>query len=148
PLPEVELRSLPDGTCDELVIGADGTCEGERRIGEAVIDAEHPVSIYFLIPVSGDNLRYAVVGEMLQAFESSNAGPYSGEAYSTTWPRTTNVKARGIYRTWNSIIFVDERFTDKETAQSIINETGGTFVAQVPTTTEPQSPITLPALPA
>lgn len=31
PLPEAELRSLPDGTCDELVIGADGTCEVERR---------------------------------------------------------------------------------------------------------------------
>ena len=31
PLPEVELRSLPDGTCDELVIGAGGTCEVERR---------------------------------------------------------------------------------------------------------------------
>lgn len=31
PLPEVELRSLPDGTCDELVIGADGTCEVERQ---------------------------------------------------------------------------------------------------------------------
>ena len=31
PLPEVELRSLPNGTCDELVIGADGTCEVERR---------------------------------------------------------------------------------------------------------------------
>lgn len=31
PLPEVGLRSLPDGTCDELVIGADGTCEVERR---------------------------------------------------------------------------------------------------------------------
>lgn len=31
PLPEVELRSLPDGTCDELVINADGACEVERR---------------------------------------------------------------------------------------------------------------------
>ena len=31
PLPEVELRGLPDGTCDELVIKADGTCEVERR---------------------------------------------------------------------------------------------------------------------
>ena len=31
PLPEVELRSLPDGTCDELVIKSDGTCEVERR---------------------------------------------------------------------------------------------------------------------
>ncbi len=31
PLPEVELRGLPSGTCDELVIKADGTCEVERR---------------------------------------------------------------------------------------------------------------------
>ena len=31
PLPEVELRSLPNGTCDELVIGADGTCRVERK---------------------------------------------------------------------------------------------------------------------
>ena len=31
PLPEVELRSLPNGTCDELVIGADGSCRVERR---------------------------------------------------------------------------------------------------------------------
>lgn len=30
-LPSVELRGLPDGTCDELVIKADGTCEVERR---------------------------------------------------------------------------------------------------------------------
>lgn len=38
PLPEVELRSLPDGTCDELVIGADGTCEVERRT--QIVDGE------------------------------------------------------------------------------------------------------------
>lgn len=31
PLPEVELRSLPDGTCDELVIAQDGTAAVERR---------------------------------------------------------------------------------------------------------------------
>lgn len=31
PLPEVELRSLPNGTCDELVIKADGTATVERR---------------------------------------------------------------------------------------------------------------------
>ena len=31
PLPEVELRSLPNGTCDELVIGQDGTATVERR---------------------------------------------------------------------------------------------------------------------
>lgn len=31
PLPEVELRSLPNGTCDELVIAQDGTATVERR---------------------------------------------------------------------------------------------------------------------
>ena len=30
-LPSVELRGLPNGTCDELVIKADGTCTVERR---------------------------------------------------------------------------------------------------------------------
>ena len=45
-------------------------------------------------------------------------------------------------------MFADERFTDKETAQSIINEAGGTFIAQVPITTESQTPVTLPVLPA
>ena len=30
-LPEVELRGLPDGTCDELVIAQDGTATVERR---------------------------------------------------------------------------------------------------------------------
>ena len=31
PLPEVELRGLPNGTCDELVIAQDGTATVERR---------------------------------------------------------------------------------------------------------------------
>lgn len=31
PLPEVELHSLPNGTCDELVIKSDGTATVERR---------------------------------------------------------------------------------------------------------------------
>ena len=31
PLPEVELRGLPNGTCDELIIAQDGTATVERR---------------------------------------------------------------------------------------------------------------------
>ena len=37
-LPEVELRSLPNGTCDELVIKGDGTCEVERRTKKLTLD--------------------------------------------------------------------------------------------------------------
>lgn len=55
PLPEVELRSLPNGTCDELVINADGTCEVERRtqlvdgevvaIGTPTTEPQSPVTL-------------------------------------------------------------------------------------------------------
>lgn len=38
PLPEVELRSLPNGACDELVIKADGTCVVERRTVQVTFD--------------------------------------------------------------------------------------------------------------
>ena len=47
PLPEVELRSLPNGTCDELVIKADGTCNVERRTqlsGEEVTALPEPTT--------------------------------------------------------------------------------------------------------
>ena len=55
PLPEVELRSLPDGTCDELVIKADGTATVERRtqlsgdevtaLPEPTTEPQSPVSL-------------------------------------------------------------------------------------------------------
>lgn len=54
-LPEVELRSLPDGTCDELVINSDGTCRVERRtqlsgdevtaLPEPTTEPQSPVSL-------------------------------------------------------------------------------------------------------
>lgn len=140
------LRSLPDGTCDELVITADGTCQVERRLAQRTIDAEHPISIGMFIPASGTNLPY-VNATMFTPFDSY-LFDISNNVVSTSWPFTENLKSRGVYRTWNSIIFVDERFTDKETAERLINETGGTFIAQIPSSTEPQSPVILPVLPA
>ena len=146
PLPEVELLSLPDGTCDELVIGADGTCEVERKLMQKTIDAEHPISVSNVNPASGTDLPYVVANYMFAIFDSST-DDVSGTVISTSWPSTTSLKSRGVYRMWNAVIFVDERFTDAETAQNIINEAGGTFVAQVPLSAEHQSPVTLPVLP-
>ena len=145
PLPEVELRGLPNGTADELVIGADGTCRVERRFAQKTIDAEHPISLPTFSPASGTDLPYVIFNEMFPEFDSASSA-VSETVLSTSWPSTRNTKSRGVYRTWNAIIFVDERFTDKETAASIINEAGGTFVAQVPLSTEPQTPVTLPDL--
>lgn len=143
-LPKVELRNLPNGTCDELVIKGDGTCEVERKLAQKTIDAEHPITVDTFIPASGTDLPYVTINYLFTQFDSASYKP-DKTMYSTSWPYTENLKSRGAYRTWNSTIFVDERFTDKETAQSIINETGGTFVAQVPSTTEPQSSVTLPS---
>ena len=146
PLPEVELRSLPNGTCDELVIKADGTCEVKRRLAQRTIDAEHPVNIASFVPAAGTDLPYVAV-DMFAPFDSYLCD-VSKNVVSTSWPFTENLKSRGVYRTWDMLIFVDERFTDKETAKSIINEVGGTFVTHVPPSTEPQSHVTLPVLPA
>lgn len=44
-LPEVELRSLPNGTCDELVIKGDGTCEVERRTKKLTLDGGSGMSL-------------------------------------------------------------------------------------------------------
>lgn len=147
PLHEVELRGLPDGTCDELVIKADGTCEVERKLAQKTIDAEHPISVSNVHPASGTDLPYVAENYMFAAFDSANYD-FSGTVISTSWPSTTSLKSRGVYRMWNAVIFVDERFTDAETAQNIINEAGGTFVAQVPLSAEHQSTVTLPVLPA
>lgn len=146
PLPEVELRGLPNGTCDELVIEADGTCEVERRLDQKTIDAEHPISVVSVYKASGTNLPYATTS-LFAPFASADVA-ITSTVISTSWPYINTLKSRGVYRTWNSTIFVDERFADKETAARIINEAGGTFVAQVPVSTEPQTPVTLPLLPA
>ena len=45
PLPEVELRGLPNGTCDELVIKGDGTCEVERRTKKLTLDGGSGMSL-------------------------------------------------------------------------------------------------------
>ena len=57
PLPEVELRGLPDGTCDELVINADGTCEVERRTYHELFDGSQP----YPNPVEADGYQYVVL---------------------------------------------------------------------------------------
>ena len=141
------LNALPDGTCDELTIDATGAVTLTKRVGAKTIDAEHPISVDIFTPASGTNLPYVVVPNMFTPFDSIGSG-ISKTIFSTSWPYTENVKSRGVYRTWNATIFVDERFTDKETAKSIINEAGGTFVAHVPSSTTPLTAVTLPTLPS
>ena len=140
------LNSLPRGTCDELRIDGTGAVTLVKRTEQKTIDAEHPISVDNVVPASGTNLPYALVN-MFTPFDSTSTS-VDKFMFSTSWPYTENLKSRGVYRTWTSVVFVDERFTDKETAASIINEAGGTFVAQVPLSTEPLTAVTLPTLPS
>lgn len=144
PLPEVELRGLPNGTCDELVIKADGTCEVDKRL--ATLNASDISAITSFTPADAPNKPYVFV--LSNRFESASTA-FNDSVISDTWPSAgANLTMENVYRTWNGLIFVSDEFTDRDTALSIIKSRGGTFVFEAPDTTEPQSPVTLPALPA
>ena len=96
PLPEVELRGLPDGTCDELVIAHDGTATVERRtqlsggevtaLPEPITEPQAPVTLpklpapTFNVYTTGGNVPPTVdvdyerdVNLVLQAMEAKIA---------------------------------------------------------------------------
>lgn len=64
PLPEVELRSLPNGTCDELVIKADGTCEVERRTGYIASYTDEEVTGEYVSTGNGLEAGASIVYEL------------------------------------------------------------------------------------
>ena len=63
-LPEVELRSLPDGTCDELVIKADGTCEVERKTGYIASYTDEEVTGEYVSTGNGLEAGASIVYEL------------------------------------------------------------------------------------
>ena len=141
PLPEVELRSLPDGTCDELVIGADGTCRVERNVTEYEVQGTETIRV----GEHSNGQKYATVTG-IAFISSSSSSSLLSDRYSC-----------GVYGTIDKYAYVpnakdlvinDSRFTDNETAKSILASEKPRFVFVVNQTTEPQSPVTLPALPA
>lgn len=64
PLPKVELRSLPNGTCDELVIRADGTCEVERRTGYIASYVDEEVTGEYVSTGNGLEAGASIVYEL------------------------------------------------------------------------------------
>lgn len=136
-----ELRRLSDKYRDVL-----DTVSGNILKCVSMVELKN-VIINTFYAGSGDNLPYVTLNNLFPMYSSSH-DPYNSFVISDTWPFTRNTKSRGVYRTWNSIIFVDERFTDKETAKNIINETGGHIIASVPPTEIQLTPYELPALPA
>ena len=64
PLPEVELRGLPNGTCDELVIKADGTCEVERKTGYIASYTDEEVTGEYVSTGNGLEAGASIVYEL------------------------------------------------------------------------------------
>lgn len=154
PLPEVELRSLPNGTCDELVIKEDGTCEVERKTVQVTFDGSEDERI---------NGPFAT-GEyfFFDTEPSMNLPVYSG---ATSFSDTTMVSDTlpignfnashssciGAY-TANDSTFIRFGIAGVSTVDELrswLQSHPTTIVYTILTpTTEPQSPVTLPALPA
>ena len=147
PLPEVELRSLPNGTCDELVIGADGTCEVERKTGVVVLDG------------SDDEFYQAEDGPaengVIRVWLNNDTGlatSTSDKAVSNLYPNVNTWKTSGFGVSINNtgnIFFNDVNCQTPDSLRRKLQATPMTIVGVLKeSTTEPQSPVTLPALPA
>lgn len=145
PLPEVELRSLPNGTCDELVIKEDGTCEVERLLKR--FDSESQG--WFNYDVSNEIAHIGIDTGL--GFDTSSWYDVISElpVLKTGVAQDTLLTPHWAYN--GDIIFF--RFpateaSDLSSALEYMGSIGAYCYAQVQTTTEPQSPVTLPALPA
>lgn len=149
PLPEVELRSLPNGTCDELVIGADGTCRVERKTGTFTFNGSEnwatEISIgetgvpYFSYRFAGTNENTPLRnwGGYNDRLLTENPYTYSGDCFyifANGGGYTARIRKSGC----------DDVTSIKEwLASNNVHAIYGTV-----NSTEPQSPVTLPVLPA
>ena len=149
PLPEVELRSLPNGTCDELVIGADGTCEVERNTGiwtftgsenwardPAIGGIEIP---YFGCTFSGtsENVPRINWGGCNDRLPVENPYTYSGDCFYI-FANGSGYIARIRKSGCNDVASIKEWL-----ASNNVHAVYGAV-----DTTEPQTSVTLPVLPA
>lgn len=142
PLPEVELRSLPDGTCDELVIGADGTCEVERKTVEITFDG------------SEDEAWAFSTGGYFETRQIPGVDLRGIGIVCDRYPSHTGVT--GLPDKACAVSAGASVFAVKDSAYSDVSEFTGALQDNPITviffmeeqSTEPQSPVTLPQLPA
>lgn len=140
PLPEVELRSLPNGTCDELVIKADGTCEVERETYKYTATGEESVSYSNGVASFGTSIPFTwVSGSSTQICCDKLPTLQPTAAISGCLVATVG---GNVYIYFN----VAGETTDVDTAKAWLASNTPTFVFIRNKTTEPQTPVTLPDL--
>ena len=155
PLPEVELRSLPNGTADELVIGADGACRVERRTKKTTLDGGSGMSLNTAQKQSNDKwVAYTALSASGVIGNADNNNYLSDKLKITNSlvECAENVGSLFITPNGNVCIGVGEQ-ADWNSALAYGNE----LLASNPSilvcesakySTEPQTPVTLPVLPA
>ena len=130
PLPEVELRSLPYGATDELVIGADGTATVERQTYSYTFTGEESISYTQSTGQITYNLGVKVV---------------AATAICDVLASGTD----GVTCAGTSVYIKESSITDVETGKQWLATKHPTVIVQLQDSeTEPQSPVTLPVLPA
>lgn len=148
----MELRSLPNGTCDELVIKEDGTCEVERNTVQVTLDGSQNMTN---MGSSTGQLKCAIDTPGITT--TTNTGDGDTGIVCDKLPSLRNLDTN------NGTVGIHRRETGAEQIVAMFPESYGsdvgslkTYLAQNPVivivdaqgTTEPQSPVTLPALPA
>ena len=140
-LPSVELRGLPNGTADELVIAQDGTCEVERKTVEITFDGSEDEAWF-------DSGEYFATHQV-SAVNLSGAGIVCDRYVSHTGITGLPDKACAVSSGAQVFAVKDSAYSDVSGFTDALhdNPIKVVFFAKEQTT-EPQSPVTLPQLPA
>lgn len=159
-LPETDPLMSINGKDDVLHIAQDGVVSVERHVERGDI-TEEALKLGLFYPAVDEGAPYFVCNLDITPYASSddfaedNANStFSSYSSSSRYLFIGNNKiapegiTRGVYRTWNSIVFWDKEFTGTEQAKQLILSGGGSIWAQVPESVEQLAPVTLPVLPA
>ena len=152
PLPEVELRSLPNGMCDELVIGADGTCQVERKTTEITFDGSED-EVYGWYP--GGNKPYINLEKpsTVSSYIDSENKLFCDRLPVINGGWDSSIASVSISYIRPAQLYVgpidgvtSENYTTE--FRSWLQANPLTVVYGISDEAEPQSPVTLPVLPA
>ena len=154
-LPTIEPLTSVNDYADELVVDGSGSVSVNRII-QTVDIATADFSGASFSAASGGAPAYIACNLGLTPFgsaselqvSSSSSSSSSRYTYVGTWTNAPDGVTSGCYRTWNSYVFWDREFTDKEQAIGLIQGGGGKIMALVPETAEEVGTIDVPALPA
>lgn len=157
-LPETGPLMSINGKSDVLSIASDGSVSVERHVERGDI-TEEVLQTGILYPSADSAPPYFACNLDITSYASADdfskdGASSSSYSSSSRYVFTGSSKeapegvTRGLYRTWNSIIFWDEEFADTAQAKQLILSGGGSAWAQVPESVEQLGTVQLPQLPA